>query len=279
MNITKVDPAPGGTFELGFRSRDHRGRGERMRYRARGRRTRAFGLPLRAGGSRGRDLVRGDEAHSRGPSLPRVLRVPAGARGADGARGAVEHGAAHHPPAALRPALSERLAAAMDVEAWPLSLRSSWRPEAPASDTHARPVARRGGPVAQAGRISDWLRILRLLGGRRAVGGTDGPRRGGPRGGDPDANEGAVGDARRRGLWTIRMEDLGDQAQRAGSGEGAATGQRGRSLGRRGCCAGGARQENDAHNVRLVKGSHIVVRRFTTTTGHIFQNADSRIIS
>lgn len=41
----------------------------------------------------------------------------------------------------------------------------------------------------------------------------------------------------------------------------------------------GAVGRNDAHNVRLVQGSHIIVRKkFTHTKAYIFQNEDSRII-
>ena len=54
-----------------------------------------------------RHVVGLDEADPWRPALSRTLRVPPGARGADGARGAVGDGAAHHPSAALRAALSE----------------------------------------------------------------------------------------------------------------------------------------------------------------------------
>ena len=64
--------------------------------------------PARAAGraerSRLRHLLGLDQADPWRPALSRAWRVPAGARGADGARGAAAHGAAHHLAAALRAA-------------------------------------------------------------------------------------------------------------------------------------------------------------------------------
>ena len=75
-----------------------------------------------------------------GPALPRVLRVPAGARGADRARGAAARRAAHHLAADLRPAAQPRAAPAWLIrlglflydhlggrEILPARPRSTWR--------------------------------------------------------------------------------------------------------------------------------------------------------
>ena len=56
-------------------------------------------------------LVGLDQADPRRPALSRARRVPAGARGADRARGAAAHRAAHHPADALRAAGDRRACA------------------------------------------------------------------------------------------------------------------------------------------------------------------------
>ena len=66
------------------------------------------------------------------------LRVPAGPRGADRARGAARLRAAHHLAAALCPPSSQRPAAVAGRPARPLSLRPSRRPRHPAADAQPR---------------------------------------------------------------------------------------------------------------------------------------------
>src|SRR4029079_12222368 len=58
-------------------------------------------------------------------ALSRALRVPAGARGADGARGAAGQGAASQRASPLRAAARTASAAALDAAAWLVPLRSS----------------------------------------------------------------------------------------------------------------------------------------------------------
>ena len=81
--------------------RDRR-RHQRRRHRARRRRPRALGRPVREGRSGGRHLVAIGQARAWRPALPGILRVPAGARGADRARSSLERGPAYHLADALR---------------------------------------------------------------------------------------------------------------------------------------------------------------------------------
>ena len=100
-----------------------------------------------------------------GPALPRVLRVPPGARGADRARGAAAQRAAHRLADALRAAPQPGAAPALARTPGPLPLRPSRRPRAPARHAQPRPPARPGRRADPAG-VHARLRLFRLLGGR-----------------------------------------------------------------------------------------------------------------
>ena len=86
-------------------------------HRPRRGRARALGAAGRAGGPGAGDLLGLDQAVPRRPALPRVLRVPAGARVADRARDAAPRDAAHLLAAALRAAAPCRAAAGLDAAA------------------------------------------------------------------------------------------------------------------------------------------------------------------
>ena len=151
------------------RPRRRRRRRQRCRDRARRRRARPQGAAVRAGRSGARHLLAQRQAGPWRPALPRILRVPAGPRGADRARGAAAGGAAHHLADALRPAARARHASSLARPAGSVPLRPSGRPQAAAGDEVAEPAPRPGGPAAQA-RIPQGLRVFRLLGRRCPAG-------------------------------------------------------------------------------------------------------------
>ena len=76
-------------------------------HRPRCRRARLAGSALREGRSGRIHLLVLDQVDPRRPALPRILRVPVGARGADGARTSPEDRAAHHLAVALRAAAGQ----------------------------------------------------------------------------------------------------------------------------------------------------------------------------
>ena len=98
----------------GDRSRDdgdsggslrHRRRHQRLRHRAGRGGTRAVGRSRREGRSGAGNFLGLDQALPWRPALSRVLRIPAGPRGAGGARDAARRHAAHQLADALRAAL------------------------------------------------------------------------------------------------------------------------------------------------------------------------------
>jgi hypothetical protein len=136
-----------------LRPRDHRRRDQWLRHRPRRCRARPVGLSLRAIGSGQRHLVRRDQVDPWRPALSRELRIPVGARGAGGARGAVADGTAHHLAFALRSPLSPRPAAGMAAAPWALHLRSSRRAPAAAGHPHTRSHQGRDREAAETGPI------------------------------------------------------------------------------------------------------------------------------
>ncbi len=91
-----------------------------------------------------------DQADPWRPALSRTLRIPAGARIADGARGAVAQRAAHHLADALRAAACQGPAAGLAAPARPLPLRPYRRAQAAAADQDARHAQRSGRQAAEA---------------------------------------------------------------------------------------------------------------------------------
>ena len=211
--------------------------------------------PVRAERSRQRHLVGVDQADPWRPALSRVLRVPAGARGADRARGAVADRAAHHPAAALRAAASAGLRPAWLLRLGLFLYDYHRRPQAAAADALGRSRARRGRQAAEAGRFtrgfeySDcWVDDARLvvLNARDAA----------ERGADIRTRTRAVDRRRRDG--DLARHARGHAQRRAQHHPRARAGQRRRPVGR-----AGARRRRPAstrpRKVRLVQGSHIVV--------------------
>src|SRR3546814_13078487 len=82
------------------------------------------------------------------------------ARGAEGARNPVGYRPAHHPAAALRPALSRRTAPTLAAAARAVPVRPYRRAEKAAGDALGRPAAARGGR-ALAPALCERLRIFR----------------------------------------------------------------------------------------------------------------------
>ena len=92
-----------------YRPCHHRRRRQRLRHRARCRRARLSASCCARRATWPAPPRRLDQADPRRAALPRILRIPAGARGADRARGAVGHRAAYHLAVALRAAASQGL--------------------------------------------------------------------------------------------------------------------------------------------------------------------------
>ena len=165
----------------------------------------------------------------------------------------------HH--AGLRPAWMLRLGL--------LPLRPSRRAEDPAGDADARPAPRPGGGAAQAG-LPQGLRVFRLLGRRRAARGAERPRRGGARGG-----RSAPAPASSRPAARAAAGGCGSSRRRRSSRARAVVNAGGPWVGeviREGF--GG----ESAARVRLVRGSHIVMRElFDHDRAYIFQQADGRM--
>ena len=135
---------------MALRPRRRRRRHQRRRHRPRRRRPRPARAAVREGRPRRGHLVAQRQAGPWRAALSRILRVPAGARGADRARGAAARRAAHHLADALRAAAQSRAAPGLADPARPLPLRPSRRPQEAAGDPHPRPAARPGGRAAQA---------------------------------------------------------------------------------------------------------------------------------
>ncbi len=128
--------------------------------------------------------------------------------------------------------------------------------QAAAADRDARPDARDAAGQPLKPRLHARLRIFRLLGRRCAAGGAQRARRRRPRRHHRDAHQGAVGARGEDGLWTIELQDRdsergdGDRRELLVNAAGPWVDE---VLARRS-------GSNDARHVRLVKGSHIVVR-------------------
>ena len=153
-----------------FRPRHRRGRHQRRRHRPRCGRARPARAAGRAERPRVGDVVGLHQADPWRAALSRARLAAAGARGADRARGPAADGAAPDPADAVRAAGRARDAPALDAAARPVRLRPSRRPQAPAANQHHRSHARCARRPAE-GALRARLRILRLLGRRRAAGG------------------------------------------------------------------------------------------------------------
>ena len=172
----------GGRRRRELRPRGHRRRGQRLRHRPRRGRARAEGGAGRAGGPGAGDLVGLDQAVPRRPALSRVLRVPAGARGAGRARDAARAPCRTSPgrcasccrttPGCGRPGCCGSGSSSTTTSAGGRSCRRRGR------STSARDPA--GAPLKPGYR--EGVRVFRLLGRRRAAGGAERARRGGARG-------------------------------------------------------------------------------------------------
>ncbi len=90
------------------------------------------------------------QARARRAALPRILRVPPRARGADRARGAAARGPAHHLAHALRAAALARAAPGLDGARRPVPLRPPRRPQDAARLAQARPAHGAGRARDQA---------------------------------------------------------------------------------------------------------------------------------
>ena len=176
-----------------LRHRRHRRRHQWLRDRPRRGRTRALGLPVRAGGPRERDVFRVDQADPRRPALPRAPRVQARSRIPVRARASLGDRAAHRLASALRAAASPRHAAGLAAAARTVPVRSPRRAKAVAGQPDARSGPGRGRRSAEARSVRARVRILGLLGGRRPARGPQRPRRAGARRDDPDPHASRVG--------------------------------------------------------------------------------------
>ena len=223
-----------------------------------------------------RDVLRLDQADPWRPALSRTLRVPPGARSADGARGAVEEwrrtssgrcaSCCRMPRACGRPGCLRLGLFLYD--------HIGGRKLLPA--TRTLDMTQRSGRQAAEAACSNGLRIFRWLGQRCAAGGAERARRRRPRRDDPHPHEGASSARREKRLWTVRVEDARapERPRRSGRGLSSTPPAHGSTT----CCQARVGQ-NDVHNVRLVQGSHIVVpKKFDDPRAYFFQNKDGRII-
>ena len=159
-------------------------------------------------------------------------------------------------PLALRAAASEGPAPGLAAAARPVPLRPYRRPQTAAADAHGRSDARRGGQAAEARPVHPRLRIFRLLGRRRPPGRAQRARRGRSRRRDPHPHARGRDPAERDGIWQLTVEDaVSGERRRSGA---ARAGQCRRPLGRAGAARAPASMPRA--KVRLVQGSHIVVR-------------------
>ena len=144
--IAKVNRRTPGEASFGpdFRPRDHWGRHQRLRHRARCGGPGQFRFPLRNERFGERDVVLVDQARAWRAALSRILRVPAGPRGADRARNPLADRAPHHPSAAFRAAAPCRVAPGLAAAARAVSLRPYRRPPSAAADAlgRSRPATR-----------------------------------------------------------------------------------------------------------------------------------------
>ena len=204
------------------------------------------------------------------------LRVPAGARSADRARGAAR--AAPHIIWPLRFVLPHHkgLRPAWLHPARPLPLRPPRRPQASCRrrGSSISPRSRRRGrckpEYRRAFEYSDcWVEDC-------AAGRPQRHRRGRARRRASSRAPRCVGASAQARL--ARHAERHEERRRAQRDRRARPRQRRRALGRRDCSAASS-GVNAPAQMRLVKGSHIVVRRlFEHDRAYIFQNADGRIV-
>ena len=209
----------------------------------------------RAGRSRPRHLVGLHQADPWRPALPRILRVPPGARSAGRARSAAARGAAHHLAAALRPAAPQGPAPGLVLRLGLFLYDHLGGAQDPAADADARPRDRSRRRAAQAALHARPSNIP-IAGWTMRAWSCSTPAT--PPSAAPTSAPAprCIERAARRtwpGSSTLQRQDGGTETV-----ECARARQCRRALGRhvfsRTCCAPNARAA-----VRLVKGSHIVV--------------------
>ena len=143
-------------------------------------------------------------------------------------------------------------------------------PATRALDLHRAP----GGPAAQA-RVPQGVRVFRLLGRRCAAGRAQRARRPDQGCGDPDPHRTGRAPGATAGLWQVELEDRRDGSRRRVTARGLVN-------------AAGPWVEqvlsravgvNSSRRVRLVKGSHLVTRKFWDgNQAYLLQNTDKRVI-
>ena len=265
---------PDGTVRGGrIRSRDRRRRHQWRRHRARCRRARAVGLSVEQNDLASGDIVRVDEADPRRAALPGTSRVPPGARGA--AEREVLCRKAPHIIWPLRFVLPHQgLASGLDGAARPVHLRPSRRATSPAAGRAAStcaaipPGAPLQRPIRARFEYSDcWVEIARLV----VLNAFDAAERGAD-----DPTRATLVDARpRRRPWRLLIVNSPAACARSRPAR-ILVNAAGPWAGRR---RAGLLASNAPARLRLVKGSHIVVRKlFDHDRCYIFQNADGRIV-
>ena len=216
--------------------------------------------PRRDERSRERHLLRLDQADPWRPALSRTLRVPAGARSADGARGAVAHArrtssgrcasCCRMPRACGRPGCCGSACSSTTISAG----ASCCRPTR-TLDMRSDPAGKPLKPLfTRAFEYSDcWVNDARLV----VLNARDAADRGAV---DPHPRQGGQRAPRRR-CWPIGVEDALDAARSKRCRARLLVNAAGPWVDH---VLSGAVGQNDVHNVRLVQGSHIVVRRSST---------------
>src|SRR6266851_840943 len=183
-----------------------------------------------------------DQARAWRLALSGILRVSAGSRGADRARNPLADRAPHHPPASFCIAAPFRFASGLAVTAGVVPLRPYRRPQPAADDAR-----------------------LVVLTARDAA----------DRGAEIRTRSRAVEIRQVDGIWRVTVENTG-------------SGERNTIQARVLINAGGPWVEdvlasgagvNARAKVRLVQGSHIVVRKlYAHDRAYMFQNSDGRIV-
>ena len=180
-----------------------------------------------------RHVVVEHQADPRRPALPRVLRIPAGGRGAGRARSAARERAAHHRAARVRAAARAAPASGMDDPHRPVPLRSHGRPDDAAEVVRREARRTAAGRAGLQPRFAQGLRLRGCARRRRAAGRRQCARRAGARRRHPRAH------ARR----PARGATAACGARRCGADGAATGGDRARARQRRRAVGeGGARQ-------------------------------------
>ena len=187
----------------------------------------------------------------------------------------LRHGAAHHPAAALRAAASSRAAPGLAAPARAVPLRPPRRPQDPAGDARRRPARDAGRQAAEAG-IYRAASSIPTAGSTMRASSCSTPATRRERGAEIRTRTEVVSARRHDGDWQIELRNTRPAQQRRCAAR-ALVNAAGPWVGRGDRPT--HRLASDVRRVRLVKGSHIVVRKlFEHDRAYIFQNADGRII-